>query len=112
MACDDRTIEFLLDQLADASVTAKKMFGEYGLYCDGRMVALVCDDRLFIKPTKGGLSFAPDLQEGIPYPGAKPCPVVDEERWDDADWLVKLVLITASELPLPKPKSKPKPKPK
>lgn len=112
MATNERTVEFLLDQMADATVTAKKMFGEYGLYCEGRMVALVCDDQLFIKPTEGGRKFEPDLQEGIPYPGSKPCLLVDEERWDEADWLVELVLITARELPLPKPKAKPKAKAK
>jgi TfoX/Sxy family transcriptional regulator of competence genes len=112
MASDERTINYLVDQLSGAAVSAKKMFGDYGLFCDGRIVALVCDDRLFIKPTKGGRNFAPDLAEGIPYPGAKPCPLVDEERWDDADWLVELVLITANELPMPKPKSKARHKPK
>jgi TfoX/Sxy family transcriptional regulator of competence genes len=110
MASDERNLQYVLDQLAGAEVTAKKMFGEYGLYCDGRMVALFCDDQLFIKPTEAGRAFAPDLGEGVPYPGSKPCLLVDEERWDEADWLVELVRITARELPLPKPKSKPKAK--
>jgi TfoX/Sxy family transcriptional regulator of competence genes len=112
MASDERTISFLLDQLSRAAVSAKKMFGDYGLFCEGRMVALVCDDQLFVKPTQRGRSFAPDLAEGIPYHGASPCLLVDEERWDDADWLVELVLITVEELPMPKPKSKAKRKSK
>ena len=112
MASDERTINYLVDQLSGAAVSAKKMFGDYGLFSEGRIVALVCDDQLFIKPTQRGRSFAPDLAEGIPYPGAKPCLLVDEEHWDDADWLVELVLITVKELPMPKSKSKSKSKAK
>lgn len=104
MASDPKTVGFIVDQLAAAGVLAKPMFGEYGLYCDGRMVALVCDDRLFVKPTDTGRAFAGAVEEASPYPGAKPCLVVDPDRWDDADWLTDLVRITAAALPLPKPR--------
>jgi hypothetical protein len=29
-------------------VSARKMFGEFALYCDGKLVALICDDQLFV----------------------------------------------------------------
>jgi TfoX/Sxy family transcriptional regulator of competence genes len=108
MASDRNTVAFIVDQLAGAGdVSAKPMFGEYGVYCDGRMVAMVCDDQLFVKPTPGGRAFAGAIEEASPYPGAKPCLLVDADRWDDADWLADLVRISTAELPLPKPK-KPK----
>jgi DNA transformation protein len=48
-------IEFLLDQLSGLPrVRARKMFGEYALYCDDKVVALVCDNQLFVKMTPGG----------------------------------------------------------
>ncbi|TXC71973.1 TfoX/Sxy family protein [Sphingomonas ginsenosidivorax] len=103
MASDTRTVGFIVDQLASAGVSAKPMFGEYGLYCDGRMVAMVCDDRLFLKPTDAGRAFAGAVEEASPYPGAKPCLVIDPDRWDDSDWLGELVRLTAAALPLPKP---------
>jgi len=57
MATQQRTIDFLLEQASGAgAVTAKPMFGEYGVYVDGKMIGLVCDDQLFVKPT---LSAAP-----------------------------------------------------
>ena len=31
-------------------LTWKKMFGEYALYIDGKVVAFACDDSLFVKP--------------------------------------------------------------
>ena len=52
MATGTNTLAFFVDQLNGAAlgiVTAKKMFGEYGLYLDGLMFALACDDRLFLK---------------------------------------------------------------
>jgi len=110
MACDPKTVAFIVDQLAAAGeVSAKPMFGEYGVYCDGRMVALICDEQLFVKPTPGGRAFVGAIDEAPPYPGAKPCLLVDADRWDDADWLAELVRISTAELPMPKPK-KPKPK--
>ena len=52
MGSQQSTIDFVLDQMSAAgAVSAKKMFGEYGVYLDEKMVALVCDDVLFIKPT-------------------------------------------------------------
>lgn len=106
MASDPNTVSFVLDQLSagGAEVTAKKMFGEYGLYLDGKMVAMVCDDRLFVKRTAGGAAFTGPIEEAPPYPQAKPHPVVDADRWDDGDWLAELFRITANELPMPKPK--------
>lgn len=106
MGSRPETVEFLVDQLGTggAEVTAKKMFGEYGLYLDGKMVAMVCDDQLFLKRTPGGATFTGPIEEAPPYPGAKPHPLIDGDRWDDATWLAELFRITAAELPAPKPK--------
>ena len=107
MASDPEIVAFLVDQIANAgTVHAKPMFGEYGLYCDGKMIAMVCDDQLFVKPTAGGRNFAGTVDEAPPYPGAKPCLLVAAHHWDDSDWMTALARITASELPLPEPKSK------
>lgn len=58
MATTQGTINYLLEKIAEAGVvTAKKMFGEFGLYCDGKIVALVCEGQLYLKSTKGGRAF-------------------------------------------------------
>ena len=112
MSTDRNTVDFLVDQLAAVGeVSAKAMFGEYGLYCDGKMVALICDGQLFIKPTGGGRAFAGTVDEAPPYPGAKACLLIDPDRWDDGDWLVELVRVTTAELPQHKPKSSRKSRP-
>ncbi|MBG6119915.1 MULTISPECIES: TfoX/Sxy family protein [unclassified Sphingobium] len=84
MASDRKTVEFLVEQMAGAgTVSAKAMFGEFGIYCDGKMIALVCDDQLFVKPTVGGRLLASGAAEASPYPGAKPCLLIDAEKWED-----------------------------
>ncbi|OEZ89918.1 hypothetical protein JAB8_22210 [Janthinobacterium sp. HH106] len=112
MASQQGTVDFLLEQMAGAgSLSAKKMFGEYGVYCDGKMFAIVADDRLFIKPTEAGrawISKLGTLPEAPPYPQAKPYYLISGELWNEREWLVQLAQRTTAELPLPKPKSQPK----
>ncbi len=106
MATRADTIAYLLDQIARAGrVSAKKMFGEYALYCEGKTVALVCDDQVFLKPTEAGLAILGVARKGFPYPGAKPWFLIDGDRCEDADWLSDLVRATADALPPPKLKS-------
>ena len=79
------------------------MFGEYGLYFGNKLFGLVCDNKLFIKPTQSGREYIKDIVEASPYPGAKPSFLI-EERLDDREWLKTLIKITVDELPEPKPK--------
>ena len=110
MASDLSFVEFVVDQMENAGViTYRKMFGEFTVYCDGKVVALICDNQLFIKPTYAGRSFIGDVVEAPPYPGAKNSFLV-EDKLEDREWLSDLIRITAKELPEPKPKKKKKSK--
>lgn len=103
MSSKQSTVDYILEQIADAgTISARKMFGEYAIYCDAKVVALVCDDQLFVKPTNAGKSFINNYTEGYPYPGSKPYLFISGELWDDDEWLTKLIKITAGELPPPK----------
>ena len=107
MASAQTTVDLILEQIAAAGpVSVRKMFGEYGLYCGGKLVALVCDDQLFVKPTPAGRAWAPDIAEASPYPGAKPCLLIGGERWDDGDWMAGLIRVTADALPEPAAKKR------
>ncbi len=108
MASDLGFVEYVVDQIEDVGdLSFRKMFGEYALYSDGKIMALVCDDQLFIKPTEAGRSYIENLVESPPYPGAKPYFLI-EDQIEDRDWISNLVRITVKELPEPKPKSKKK----
>jgi len=106
MSSKQANLDFVLEQMADAGdVTARKMFGEYGIYCRGKIVALFCDDRLFVKPTAAGKVLIGNVTEGSPYPGAKPWFLISGDRCEDGEWLSELVRLTERELPAPKPKT-------
>ncbi len=94
----------VVDLLAlGARVDIKKMFGEYALYIDTKVVALLCDDQVFVKPTEAVKARGVSLPEGQAYPGSKPYWQADE-LLDDPPILRDLLLATAAALPLPKPK--------
>jgi TfoX/Sxy family transcriptional regulator of competence genes len=108
MATSQRTIEFLLDQLAAVpGVWARKMFGEYALYCGEKVVALVCDDQLFVKITAPGRALVGErCAEGFPYPGAKPALLVGAGELEDHERLAELIRVTAAALPAPRAERK------
>ena len=112
MSTRQTTIDFLLDQLAAVpDVRARKMFGEYALYCGDKVVALVCDDQLFVKITAAGRALVGEgYEEGEAYPGAKPSMLIGAEALEDDEWLCDLIRATAAALPPPKPKKPKKPK--
>ena len=106
MASDKNFVEFVLEQIKNAGeITAKKMFGEYGIYTDEKLFGLICDNKLFIKPTNSGRAFIGNVVEASPYEGAKPSFLI-EEKIEDSEWLSELVRISVKELPEPKPKRK------
>lgn len=105
MASDQSIVDFIVEQMAAAKISSKKMFGEHALYRDGKVVALICDDQLFVKPTKAGEKFIKKPIMAPAYPGAKPSFLISGDKWDDQEWLCELIKITASELPMPKKKT-------
>jgi TfoX/Sxy family transcriptional regulator of competence genes len=108
MASNQDFVNFVLEQIkGSGEISAKKMFGEYALYSDAKIFALICDDKLFIKPTVSGRAFMGEVTEAAPYEGTKPSFLI-EDKVEDSDWLSELVRITVKELPEPKPKKKKK----
>ncbi len=79
------------------------MFGEYALYLDGKVVALACDNQVFLKPTAAGRALLHEVIEHPPYPSAKPHYLL-ADALEDTDTLQRLLRATANALPMPKPK--------
>ena len=97
-------VEFVMEQMAGAGdMTYRRMFGEYGLYCGGKYFACVCDDRLLVKITPGGLALMPDCPRGIPYEGGREMLLPDVE---DREALTELARVTCAALPEKKPRKK------
>lgn len=106
MASNLNFVDFVIAQIKNAGeITAKKMFGEYGIYADEKLFGLICDNKLFIKPTLSGRVYIGNVVEAPPYEGAKPSFLI-EEKIEDSNWLSELISISLKELPAAKPKKK------
>jgi TfoX/Sxy family transcriptional regulator of competence genes len=101
MSTSRATIEFIEDQLAGLPIRTRPMFGEYGIYCDDKIVGLICNDTLFIKPA--GIEL-PGTHLAPPYAGAKDYHAVPGDLLENADWLQRAIRSTADALPVPQPK--------
>ncbi|MBA4108814.1 MAG: TfoX domain-containing protein [Leptothrix sp. (in: Bacteria)] len=109
MATDQSFVDYICEQSnLGGRLLHKKMFGEYALYLDGKVIAFVCDNHLFVKPTAEGKAVLGTVSEHPPYPGAKMYFRLGDEI-DDQHLLQRVFQVTADALPLPKPKV-PKPK--
>lgn len=98
MASSKEFAEYVAEQLSGAGrITYRKMFGEYGVYCDGKFFALICDDRLLIKITDEVKKKYPNIKEAPPYDGAKNYFLIEEI--DDREFLTDISLITFESLP-------------
>lgn len=98
MATRQEFVDYVTEQLSGAGeINAKKMFGEYGVYANGIFFGLICDNKLFIKPTNSGREFIGTPTEAPAYPGAKNSFLI-EENLEDKDWLTELILLTVDEL--------------
>ena len=105
MASNNDFVQYIADQCAGAGViSVKKMFGDYGIYCDGKIFGLICDDQFFLKPTDVVRPLLRTVDICPPYEGAKDYFLISDV--DDHDYLALIVRETCKALPDPKPKKK------
>ena len=97
MATDPQRMEWILEQMEGAgNLRYRKMFGEYGLYCDNVFFAVICDDQFFVKVTPQGEAAFPDLPKAPPYEGAKDSFLVEDV--EDRERMTELTRITCEAL--------------
>lgn len=107
MASTKEYLDFILEQLSGLEgIAFRPMMGEYVLYCGGKVVGGVYDDRLLLKPTKSALRLMREaglaLPMELPYEGAKEMLLADVDR---QELLCRMVQGIADELPMPKKKT-------
>ena len=109
MASDQSYAEYVCEQITAAgSISHRKMFGEYAIYCNEKVVALVCDNQFFVKTTEAAGKLLDRIKHASPFPGAKPW-IVADEYLDDVELITCLIRDTAAMLPAPaskKPRGK------
>lgn len=105
MASNADLVQYIVDQCSEAGeIIAKKMFGDYGIYCNGKIFGLICDDRLYVKPTDAGRALLDKVVLRPPYEGAKDYFLIEDV--DNHEFLSALVKTTCDALPEPKIKVK------
>lgn len=103
MASSKEYLDFILDQLSEAEgISWRAMMGEYIIYCGGKVVGGIYDDRFLVKPTKSAIQMMPDAERELPYEGAKEMLLVDNV--ENRAFLRELIEAVAAELPAPKRK--------
>ena len=103
MASNADFVQFIADQCSGAGeIVTKKMFGDYGIYCNGKIFGLICDDRFYLKPTETACTLLKKKELLQPYEGAKDYFYIADV--DDRDYLSMLVRETCKALPEPKKK--------
>ena len=98
-------VHYICQQIYGAGmISYRKMFGEYAIYCDGKVIGLICDNQFFVKKTTAGELIFPNCQEASPYTNAKPHLVIDSI--DNKELMTTLIRVTCDELPNPRPRKK------
>jgi len=106
MATNSDTVQFILEKLRNRSrFSVRAMFGEYALYADGKVVALICDDRLCVKILPASAALEGECEKHEPYPGAKPHYLVDEGQFSTLPNLPGILFAIAESLPAKKKKT-------
>ena len=106
MATQPETMEFILDKLGDDRFTARRMFGEYALYGDGKTVGFICDDQLYVKILSASAALEDRCEKGEAYPGSKLYYVVDESLLSSMEDLPQILLDMAQTIPAKKKTAK------
>lgn len=100
MASTADFVQYIADQCSGAGeIVTKKMFGDYGIYCDGKIFGLICDDHFYVKPTETGRALLRIEELRPPYEGAKDYFYIADV--DDRDYISALVRETCKGLPEP-----------
>ncbi|MCC7160588.1 transcriptional regulator [Candidatus Nomurabacteria bacterium] len=116
MSTQKETIEYILEKLGDYKrFSSRAMFGEYALYADPRhggasrkVVALVCDDLLYVKILPASSELENICEKDAPYEGAKLHYVVEEEQLSTIENLPDILFAIAESIPEKKVKKKKK----
>lgn len=100
MPTDQNVADYIVNHLAPlGEVRASRMFGEFGVYYRDKLVALICNDLLFVKCTAAGRAYLGPHEEDRPHPGAKPCFLLSVDEVEDGERLRELIRLTYEDLP-------------
>lgn len=80
----------------------KRMFGEYGIYLQGRVLGFLCDEQILLQDTPTARKLLPDAERKELFPGSKLFIIFSDEG--NHHLLQSVALAMWEELPVPKPR--------
>lgn len=84
---------------------ARLMFGDYALYLDEKLIAIVGDNRFYLKITPAGREMlGENARLAPPYQGAKDAFLIED--FEDQDFFLHLLRASWNDLPEAKPRKK------
>lgn len=96
MATSKEYKDFIIEQLDLLdNITCKAMMGEFLLYYNDVLFGGIYDNRLLVKKIETNKKY--NMQEQIPYEGAKPMYLVDDV--DNKELLKEIIIETCKGLP-------------
>lgn len=104
MASTQDFLDFVIDQIDNKNLVKwRKMFGEYAIYYDNKVIGLITDNQFYLKNTENARKFLienyreENIKLASPFPKAKDWILLDEEI-ENKELLNELIEITRSEL--------------
>ncbi len=105
MASSREYLEFVLEQLSDVEdISYRAMMGEFIIYCHGKVIGGIYDDRFLVKPTDSAKKLMPEAPYELSYEGGSKMLLVEDI--DNRIFLRELLKCMVEELPLSNRKKK------
>ncbi len=80
MATTKDFTHYILDSTHSTKTRVKSMFGEYALYYEEKVVALICNNILFVKISENNKKLLGKNKTGRAYPSSKNFYIITEEQ--------------------------------
>ena len=73
VASSEEFVRYVVGQLDEAgNIIYKKLFGEYGLWLDGKFFGTIEDNQFYVKVTKAGKKLLPEAESCLLYTSPSP----------------------------------------
>lgn len=104
MVTSSEYINFVCERIKNfGNARSRKMFGEYVVYLNDKLIFTVCDNTVFVKKMPYIAELMKDAECGCPYDGAKEHYILDVE---DSNLLKELIPILEKNMTEPSHKKK------
>jgi hypothetical protein len=97
MSTQKETAQYILEKLGNSKAfSVRAMFGEYALYAEGFVVALICNDQLYVKDVPESQELADYCDMDAPFSRAKDYFLIENHHYEQVENLSQILLDIAT----------------